>query len=145
MRNEELSSKEVPTVFIVDDDEAVRAALSLLVQSCGFKAVACANGGDFFAALALAWPACIVVNIQLPDMDGSTLQREISRLRMDFPVIVVTAYENHPSTVRAVLDGAKAVISKPFRGDELMAAITGLVSPSGGEPLAPEPTLHPST
>lgn len=139
------ASRNIPIVFIVDDDEAVRAALSLLVRSCGWKPIACASGGDFFAALASAWPACIVVNVQLPDMDGSTLQREISRLRMNLPVIVVTAYENHPRTVRAVLDGATAVIPKPFRSGELMAAIARLVSSSGVPPLAPDPILHPGT
>ncbi|HSS63991.1 MAG TPA: response regulator, partial [Gammaproteobacteria bacterium] len=128
------SSKSIPIVFIVDDDAAVRSALSLLVQSCGWRALACASGGDFFAALASAWPACIVVDPQLPDMDGSTLQREISRLRMNLPVIVITAYEDHPGTPRAVIDGAKAVIAKPFRGNELIAAIDRLVCPPGQRP-----------
>lgn len=123
------SSNRIPIIFIVDDDDAVRSAVSLLVQSCGWKPLACASGGDFFAALASAWPACIVVDLQLPDMDGSMLQREISRLRMNLPVIVITAYENHPKTPSAVLDGAKAVIAKPFGGDDLISAIARLIGP----------------
>ena len=128
-------SKRIPIVFIVDDDDAVRSAVSLLVQSCGWTPFPCASGGEFFAALASAWPACLVVNLQLPDMDGSVLQREISRLRMNLPVIVITAYEDHPRTPTAVIDGAKAVIAKPFRGDELMAAIARLVDPSPQGPI----------
>ncbi len=135
------SSNRIPIIFIVDDDDAVRSAVSLLVQSCGWKPLACASGGDFFAALASAWPACIVVDLQLPDMDGSMLQREISRLRMNLPVIVITAYEDHPRTLTAVIDGAKAVIAKPFRGDELIAAIARLVDPPPKSPLASDSML----
>ncbi len=130
------SSKSTPIVFIVDDDAAVRSALSLLVQSCGWKPRACSSGSEFFAALASAWPACIVVDLQLSDMDGSMLQREISRLRMNVPVIVTTAYENHPRTLPAVLDGAKAVIAKPFQGEELIATITRIVEPAQRRPIA---------
>ena len=123
------SSRSIPIVFIVDDDAAVRSALCLLVRSCGWTPVACSSGGDFSAALASAWPACIVVDPQLPDIDGSMLQREISRLNMNLPVIVITDYEDHPKTSSAIIDGAKAVIAKPFRGDELISAIATLVSP----------------
>ncbi len=127
--------KIAPIIFIVDDDEAVRSALSLLVQSCGWESRACASGGEFFTALASAWPACIVVDLQLPDMDGSMLQREISRVRMNLPVIVITRYENHPRTQSAILDGAKAVIAKPFGGNELIAAIARLIGTSESAPI----------
>ena len=137
--------KLTPIIFIVDDDEAVRSALSLLVQSCGWRSRACASGGEFFAALASAWPACIVVDLQLPDMDGSMLQREISRLRMNLPVIVITRYENHPRTPSAVPDGAKAVIAKPFGGNELIAAIARLIGPPSDAPNPPSAMLPAST
>lgn len=143
MQMELPSPEKAPIVFIVDDDEALRSALSLLVRSCGWTPLTCASGGDFFAALASAWPACIVVDAQLPDMDGSMLQREIARLRMNLPVIVITAYENHPLALRAVLDGAKAVLAKPFSGNELIAAINRLINPPGHAPAGPEPGLHP--
>lgn len=138
-------SKRIPIVFIVDDDDAVRSAVSLLVQSCGWTPFACASGGDFFASLASAWPTCLVVDLQLPDMDGSVLQREISRLRMNLPVIVITAYEDHPRTPTAVIDGAKAVIAKPFRGDELMAAIARHVDPPPQGPISTDPMLSACT
>ncbi len=139
------SSKSIPIVFIVDDDEAVRSALSLLVESCGWKSRSCASGGEFFTALASSWPACIVVDLQLPDMDGSMLQREISRLRMNLPVIVITAYENHPKTPSAVLDGAKAVIAKPFGGDDLISAIARLIGPPKRPAFAADSMLPAST
>ena len=140
------SSRSIPIVFIVDDDAAVRSALCLLVRSCGWTPVACSSGGDFFAALASAWPACIVVDPQLPDIDGSMLQREISRLNMNLPVIVITDYEDHPKTSSAIIDGAKAVIAKPFRGDELISAIATLVSPPRLRSCSPAaPILHAYT
>jgi FixJ family two-component response regulator len=139
------SSGSMPVVFIIDDDAAVRSALCLLVRSCGWTPVACASGGDFFAALASAWPACIVIDPQLPDIDGSMLQREISRLNMNLPVIVITDYEDHPITLSAVVDGAKAVIAKPFRDQELMSAIATLVSPSRLRSCSSAPVLHAYT
>lgn len=123
------TSIPVPVVFIVDDDNAVRAALSLLVQTCGWKAKTCASGGEFFAALASAWPACILIDLELRDMDGAAVQREISRLRMNLPVIALTRYEGHPGAPAAESGGARAVIAKPFRCDELIAAIAEIIGP----------------
>lgn len=133
----------VPTVFIVDGDEAVRSALSLLVRSRGWNPRACATGGEFFAALSSAWPACIIINLQLPDMDALTLQREIGRLRMNLPVIVTTAYENHPGLLRAMLHGARAVVAKPFKNNELLAAVgravQSSIQPSPAPPVSGPP------
>jgi FixJ family two-component response regulator len=137
MTTEMVSARSTPVVFIVDDDAAVRSALCLLVQSCGWTPVACACGGDCLAALASAWPACIVIDPKLPDIDGSRLQREMSRLSMNLPVIVITDYEDQAATQSALVGGAKAVIAKPFRGKELMSAIAALVSrPRQGPPSA---------
>lgn len=139
------SSRNNPVVFIVDDDAAVRSALCLLVRSCGWTPVACANGRDFFAALASAWPACIVIDPLLPDIDGCRLQREMTRLSMNLPVIVITDYEDHQIALSAMVDGAKAVIAKPFRGEELMSAIAALVSARPAESRSPAPTRHAYT
>ena len=134
-----------PIIFIVDDDEAVRAALGMLVHSCGYRARTCGSGSEFFAALAQAWPACLVVNSKLSDMDGATLQHEIARLRMDLPVIVTTAYEDQPGSLQAMLDGARAVVAKPFTSNELMSAITRLVKPSHSTESELQAALVPGT
>ncbi len=73
------------------------------------------------------------------------LQREISRVRMNLPVIVVTAYEDHPKTLKAVIDGAKAVIAKPFRADELMVTLSRLVGPPAQRHLGPGSILPAGT
>lgn len=139
------SSTNIPVVFIVDHDNAVRAALSLLVQTCGWKVRACASGSEFFAALASAWPACILIDLELPDMDGAAVQREISRLRMNLPLIALTAYEDHPGARAAHRGGAKAVIAKPFHGDELISAITNLIGPPVEKAIAAGSPQHAST
>ncbi len=135
------SSANIPVVLIVDNDYALRAALSLLIQTCGWKAKACANGSEFFVALASAWPACILINPELPDIDGITVQREISRLRINVPVIALTAYEDHPDARAAEDSGARAVISKPFRVDELVATIANLINPSLAKTSAADSAL----
>lgn len=134
-----------PIIFIVDDDEAVRAALGMLVHSCGYRARTLSSGSEFFAALAQAWPACLVVNSKLCDMDGATLQHEIARLRMDLPVIVTTAYEDQAGTLQATLDGARAVVAKPFTSNELMSAISRLVEPPRSTGSRFQAALMPGT
>lgn len=125
------ASADVPTlVYIVVDDDAVRSALSLLVRTCGWNARALASRKELHAALAKARPACIVLDLDRPHRNGATLQHEISRLEPDVPVIVVTAFEDHPLAGRAVADGATAVVAKPFRGDELIKAISRVITPS---------------
>ena len=112
-----------PTVFIVDDDAAVRSAVSLLVRSCGWESKAFASAEAFLASPIDESPACLVLDLKMPTMDGVALQRELSKKSIDLPVIIVTAYDDQPIAQDAVEGGAAAVISKPFNADELIETI----------------------
>jgi len=124
-----MAPETASTVCIVDDDAAVRSAVSLLVQSCGWEPISYAGGAEFLAAVAERWPACVLLDLQMPGMDGLTVQRELIRRGFSAPVIVTTAFSDHPSVEKALQNGALRVISKPFRPRELIDAIASVVNP----------------
>lgn len=107
-------------VYVVDDDRAVRAAVSMLVRTCGWEAVPCTDAEDFLARYVPAKGQCLVVDLRMPGLSGAELQRELRRRGDDLPVIVVTAHHDLPEADMARADGAHAVLGKPFRDAELV-------------------------
>lgn len=118
------------TVFIVDDDAAVRSAVSLLVKSCGWSPLACANPEELFDAVTRQSPACVLLDLHMPEMDGESVQRELVRRGYDVPIVFISAISDHPLANRVARNGHCEVISKPFQVDELIRAISMAVSPS---------------
>lgn len=117
------------TVFIVDDDAAVRSAVSLLVKSCGWNPLACANPEELFDAITRQSPACVLLDLHMPDMDGESVQRELIRRGIDVPVVFISAISDHPLANRVARNGQCQVISKPFQIDDLIRAISMAISP----------------
>ena len=116
------------TVGIVDSDAAVRSAVSLLVRSCGWEPASFAGGAQFLAAVTDAWPACALLDLHMPGMDGLSVQRELTRRGFNLPVIFTTIFHDHPLVEKALEMGAFRVIPKPFRPDELTDAIASAVN-----------------
>jgi FixJ family two-component response regulator len=112
-----------PTVFIVDDDPSVREALTSLVRSAGLRVEAYASGDEFLRQQSTAFPACLVVDIRMPEMGGFDLQRRLGQAGDNLPVIFITGHGDIPMTVRAMKAGAIDFLTKPFRDDELLATI----------------------
>ena len=111
---------EEPRVFVVDDDEAIRDSLLILLQAAGFAdIVAYASARDFLAHAAPAAGACLLLDVRMPDMDGLELQQELNRRGVKLPVIVMTGHGDVPIAVRAMKAGASDFIEKPF-SDELL-------------------------
>lgn len=117
------------TIVIVDDDDAVRSAVSLLVKSCGWRPLACASAKELFEAVAAQWPACVLLDLHLPDMDGVSVQRELIRRGFDVPVVYISAFSDHPLVTRAVQNGTCRVVSKPFQVDDLIEAVSRAIKP----------------
>ena len=111
-------------VYIVDDDSAVRSALSLLIATCGWKPKPCASAEEFLQGYARERPACLLLDIKMEGMSGVELQGLLKTLDADLPVIVVTAYADHPLADRAREAGAREVLGKPFRDSDLIDAVT---------------------
>jgi FixJ family two-component response regulator len=110
-------------VAVVDDDEAVRRALSRLVRSLGFEAEAFASGEDFLAALEGRPPDCVVLDLHMPKIDGFEVQARLARSGLPVPVVVITGHDSPEAQARAMRGGAAAYLCKPLDERTLMEAI----------------------
>jgi two-component system response regulator FixJ len=112
-----------PTVFIVDDETAIRSAIGLLVSTRGRGAEHFLAVKDFLAKAPHVANGCLVVDLQMPGMNGVDLIEQLAERGIEIPAIVVTAYAEHALIDRALAAGARQVFRKPFRDDELLNAI----------------------
>ena len=113
-------------VFIVDDDARIREALSELLESHGIRAVAYGSAGEYVRADKPDLPACLILDVELPDINGLDLQKQIADGDHP-PIVFITGHGDIPSSVRAIKHGAVDFLTKPFSDDDLMRAVqTGL-------------------
>jgi two-component system response regulator FixJ len=114
-------------VYIVDDDEPVRQALSLLARSEGLESEVYACGGDFLSAIDGIEPeslsGCLLLDICMPDTSGLELQRELSRRGVLLPVIVITGHGDVPTAVQAMQGGALDFVEKPLDSEDLLVRV----------------------
>jgi two-component system response regulator FixJ len=111
------------TVFIVDDDDAVRSSLRLLLKSVGLAAVAYPSARDFLAAWNPDQPSCLVLDVRMPGMSGLELQEELNHRGAIVPVIFITGHGDIPMAVEAMQHGAFDFLQKPFRDQDLIDRI----------------------
>ncbi len=111
------------TVYIVDDDPSVRRALERLAHAAGFETHGFATGTEFLAADHRARPACVLLDLRLPDMHGLEVQRRLARTDPGLPIVVVTGYGDDLTRREALAAGAVAFMSKPFDDQVLLEAM----------------------
>ena len=112
------------TVYIIDDDEAVRDALTLLVQSVGLPVQAWSSAAEFLESFdALPRRGCLVLDIRMPGMSGLELQRHLSAMGSELPIIFVTGHGDVAMAVRAMQAGAADFLLKPFHEQGLLDRI----------------------
>jgi RNA polymerase sigma factor (sigma-70 family) len=111
------------TVYILDDDQSVRIALSRLIASVGLQVRAFASATEFLATAPHNHPSCLVLDLRLPDLSGLQLQQELSRRGASMPIIFITAHGDVPMSVRAMKAGALDFLQKPFHDQDLLDAI----------------------
>jgi two-component system response regulator FixJ len=110
-------------VLIVDDDDAVRDSLELLLESAGHSVQAFEAAPDALEACRARLPACIVTDVRMPEMDGLEFQEKLSAAGIHVPVIVMTGHADVPLAVRAMKAGAVDFIEKPFSDEAILASI----------------------
>ena len=124
MTNDE--SEMTQTVFVVDDDAALRDALATLLEAEGWACETCADGAAFLAKLG-AWPpdacGCVVLDMRMPGESGFNVQAHLNARRIDLPVIFITGYGDVPAAVRAMKGGAVDFLTKPFDVQALLQRI----------------------
>src|SRR5918996_2212939 len=111
-----------PIVFVVDDDARVRHALSSLLASAGLEVSVFASATEFLETDKPDAPACLVLDLELPDIHGLELQKELAE-REAPPIVFITGHGDIPSSVKAMKAGAVEFLSKPFGDEELLRAI----------------------
>ena len=112
--------QRAPTVFIVDDDEAVRNSLRLLVKSIGLNAVILGSAQEFLASYDPMQPGCLVLDVRMPGMSGLELQQQLNLRGAVIPVIFITGHGDIPMAVEAMQQGAFDFLQKPFRDQDLI-------------------------
>jgi FixJ family two-component response regulator len=112
------------TVFIVDDDQAIRHAMRLLMQSVGLTAEVFPSADDFLERFDRGRAGCLVLDIRMPGLGGLELQERLLALGSAMPVIFITGHADVPMAVQAMQKGAFDFIQKPFRDQDLVERIT---------------------
>jgi FixJ family two-component response regulator len=113
----------VPTIYVIDDDDGMRRALTLLLTTVGYKTSAFANPREFLAQFTPDTPGCLVLDIRMPGMSGLELQQHLNRTGSMLPVIFITGHGDVPMAVQAMKEGAFEFIQKPFRDQDLLDRI----------------------
>jgi FixJ family two-component response regulator len=112
-----------PTVFVVDDDDLVRAAIQGMLKSVGLRSETFGTPQEFLRSKRVDGPSCLVLDVRLPGVSGLDFQRELAEAGVRIPIIFITGHGDIPMTVKAMKSGAVEFLTKPFRDQDLLDAI----------------------
>ena len=118
-----MTHRDAPTVFIVDDDARMRAALQRLLKTVDLHSESFATPQDFLGRKLPDGPSCLVLDVRLPGMSGLEVQRKLLEAGDHIPIIFITSHGDIPMTVRAMKSGAVEFLTKPFKDQDLIDAI----------------------
>ncbi|MGA8555189.1 MAG: response regulator transcription factor [Candidatus Acidiferrales bacterium] len=118
-----MTSKDAPTVFVIDDDALVRASLQGLLKSVGLRSEMFETAEEFLRAKRPDVPSCLVLDVSLPGISGLDFQRELADAGVHTPIIFITGYGDIPMSVKAMKSGAVEFLTKPFLDQDLLDAV----------------------
>ncbi len=118
-----MTAADAPTVFVIDDDAGMRAAIEGLLKSVGLRSESFAKPQDFLCRGRPDRPSCLVLDVRLQGVNGLEFQQELASAGVLIPIIFITGYGDIPMTVKAMKSGAVEFLTKPFRDQELLDAI----------------------
>ena len=118
-----LMSETQPIVFVVDDDASVREALERLVRSAGLRVEAFASAEEFLTRPRADAPSCLLLDVQLPNLNGLDLQRRMVDAKAEIPIVFITGHGDIPTTVRAMKAGAVEFLTKPLVEGDVLESI----------------------
>src|SRR5213083_1012376 len=119
-----MTSAAVPTVFVIDDDDLVRSAIQGMLKSVGLRSETFGTPQEFLRSKRSDGPSCLVLDVRLPGVNGLDFQRELAEAGIRIPVIFITGHGDIPMSVKAMKSGAVEFLTKPFRDQDLLDAIT---------------------
>jgi FixJ family two-component response regulator len=112
-----------PTVFVIDDDDLIRAAIQGLLKSLGLHAETFETTQQFLGSKLPDAPSCLVLDVRLPGVNGLDFQRQLAESGIRIPIIFITGHGDIPMSVRAMKSGAVEFLTKPFLDEDLLNAI----------------------
>jgi FixJ family two-component response regulator len=113
----------VATVFVIDDDAAVRVSIQGLLKSVGLRSESFGTAQEFLRSKRPDGPSCLVLDVRLPGVNGLDFQRDLADKGFRIPIIFITGHGDIPMTVKAMKSGAVEFLTKPFRDQDLLDAI----------------------
>ena len=118
-----MTPADAPTVFVVDDDAGVRAAIQGLLKSAGLRCESFRSAEEFLRSNRADMPSCLILDVSLPGVNGLEFQRELADAGLQIPIVFITGHGDIPMTVKAMKSGAVEFLTKPFLDDALLDAI----------------------
>ena len=118
-----MKSAGAPTVFVIDDDAAVRVAIQGLLKSVGLRSETFGTAEEFLRSKRPDGLSCLVLDVRLPGVSGLDFQHELAAASIQIPIIFITGHGDIPMTVKAMKSGAVEFLTKPFRDQDLLDAI----------------------
>lgn len=125
------AAESEPTVFVVDDDEAVGDAIGMLLRAAGLRVELFADARSFLRQVTADRPGCLILDVRMPDMSGVELQDELRKRRYGLPILFLTAHADVPMAVRALKRGAFDFIEKPHEEHRLVLAASAALRHDG--------------
>jgi two-component system, LuxR family, response regulator FixJ len=116
------------TVYVIDDDEALRESLAFLLNSAQIDVRSYSSVADFLKAVPSASLHCVITDVRMPDLSGIDLLRRLKELKINVPVIVITGHGDVPLAVEAMKSGAVDFLEKPFEDEVLLASVRSALS-----------------
>jgi len=131
-----------PTIHIVDDDDSFRRAISRLLQAAGFAVQAYASAGEFLLVHSGERPGCVLLDVQMPGLDGLELHAALAKQAVPLPVVFVTGHGDIPMSVRAMKTGAVDFLTKPVKREVLLRAVEAALARDADQRVAREKSRH---
>ena len=123
-----IQDKKQSTVFVVDDDEAMRESLTWLIESVGLNVETFSSADEFLKYYYPGRPGCLLLDVRMPGMSGLELQAHLQSQQVTIPVIIITGHGDVPMAVRAMESGVIDFIEKPFNDEQLLESIRNALS-----------------
>jgi FixJ family two-component response regulator len=118
-----MTTVAVPVVFVIDDDDLIRAAIQGMLKSVGLRSETFGTPQEFLRSKRPDGPSCLILDVRLPGISGLDFQRELANVGIRIPIIFITGHGDIPMTVKAMKSGAVEFLTKPFRDQDLLDAI----------------------
>src|SRR3984893_14647050 len=118
-----MTGADAPTVFVVDDDDSVRASIQGLLKSARLRCASAGTAEEFLRSKLADGPSCLVLDVSLPGISGLDFQRQLADAGIQIPIIFITGHGDIPMTVKAMKSGAVEFLTKPFLDQDLLNAI----------------------